>query len=147
MKHLKIKSYLTLLLSSEIIIRPGKSRVYLRFVLVLYVFSIALIFYSSIYSVIKLTLALIILIRFYLDFTHQSPCPTIHEIREGKQKWILLMNNGNSIDYDEASILIHNTLFQLIELSCLKKKKLLILFNDQIPVRQLRLLHLKTSMK
>jgi len=147
MKCHKIKSYLTLLLSSEIIIKPGKSRVYLRFVLVLYFFSIALICYSSIYLVIKLTFTFIILIKLYFDFTHQSPCPTILEIREGKQKWILLMNNGSSFDYDEASILIHNTLFQLIELSCLKKKKLLILFNDQIPIRQLRLLHLKTSTK
>lgn len=147
MKSLTIKSYLTLLLSSEIIIKPGKSKVYLRFIIVLYFFSIALICYSSIYCIIKLTLTLIILTQFWSDFNHQSPCSAIQEIRGDRQKWIVLMNNGSNLLYDDASILIHNTLFQLIELSNLKTRKLLVLFNDQIPVRQLRLLHLKTSIK
>ncbi|MCL9685571.1 hypothetical protein [Legionella maioricensis] len=57
------------------------------------------------------------------------------------------MNNDMTIHYDEARILIHNPLFQLIELSFLKRKKLVLLFNDQLTITQLRLLHLKTLKK
>ena len=57
------------------------------------------------------------------------------------------MSNGSMQHYDEAHIRIHNILFQLIELSHSNRKKLLILFNDQIPKTELRLLHLKTIIK
>lgn len=147
MKIHKTKSYVKLSLSSEIIIKPAKSKVYLRFVLVLYLLSILLLIYSSLYLVIKCILIFLILIQLRFDYIHQSPCSTIQEIRCSRKEWVLVMNNDIVIHYDEASILIHNTLFQLIQLSFFNRKKSFILFNDQLTMTQLRLLHLKTFKK
>ncbi len=147
MKIHKTKSYVKLSLSSEIIIKPVKSRVYLRFVLVLYLLSILLLIYSSFYLVMKCILIFLILIQLRFDFLHRSPCPTIQEIKFCKKEWVLIMNNDIAIHYDKASILIHNTLFQLIEFSFSNKKKSLILFNDQLTMAQWRFLHLKTLKK
>lgn len=143
----KTKSCVKLSLSSEIIIKPVKSKVYLRFVSVLYLLSVLLLIYSSLYLVVKGILIFLILIQLRFDFIYQSPCSAIQEIRCSKKEWVLVMNNDMTIHYDEARILIHNPLFQLIELSFLKRKKLVLLFNDQLTITQLRLLHLKTLKK
>ncbi|HEM0318198.1 TPA: lpg1578 family Dot/Icm T4SS effector, partial [Legionella pneumophila] len=55
--------------------------------------------------------------------------------------------DGTTHHYDKLKILIHNTLFQVIQLSSDKKNQMLILFNDQIPTDQLRLLHLNSNKK
>lgn len=81
-----------------------------------------------------------------MDFQYQSPCVSIKEIRWNNSGWHLVTKNGVLQQYDEASILIHNVLFQLIELSHRETKKIIILFNDQIPKSQLRFVHLKTAM-
>lgn len=132
-------------LSSELILKPGQSRVYLRLVLILYLISIALIIHSSIYLVIQLILILLIFNQFRIDWAHPSACSTIQEIKYCKSEWVLIMENGTSQHFDIARILIHNMLFQVIQLTHPKRNKLLILFNDQIPKTQLRLLHLKTT--
>ncbi len=144
MKIHKTKSYAKLSLSSEIIIKPIKSKVYLRLVIVLYLLSLLLLLYSSLYLIIKCILIFLILIQLKFDFIHQSPCSTIQEIRCCKNEWVLVMNNETTKHYDEASILIHNTLFQLIEFSLFNRKKFILLFNDQLTGTQLRVLHLKT---
>lgn len=147
MKIHKTKSYVKLSLSSEIIIKLGKSKSYFRFVLILYLISGVFVVYSSIYLVLKLILILLIFILLRFDFVHQSPCSAIQEIQYCKKEWVLVTDNGSAQCYDEAHILIHNILFQLIKLSRSNKNKLLVLFNDQIPTTQLRLLHLKTTEK
>ena len=147
MKIHKTKSYVKLSLSSEIIIKPVKSKIYLRLVLVLYLLSILLLIYSSFYLVMKFILIFLILIQLRFDSIHRSPCSTIREIRSCKKEWVLIMNNNIAIHYDEAFILIHNALFQLVEFSFSGRKKLLLLFNDQLTMGQLRLLHLKMLKK
>lgn len=144
MKIHKTKSYTKLSVSSEITIKPEKSKIYLRFVLVIYILSISLLSYSSLYLVIKCSLIFLILIQLRFDLIHQSPCSTLQQIRCGTNEWILVMNNDSTKHYDGASVLIHNMLFQLIELSHSNKKKFILLFNDQLTGSQLRLLHLKT---
>ncbi|CEG57040.1 conserved protein of unknown function [Legionella fallonii LLAP-10] len=135
------------MLSSEITIKPGKSKVYFRFVLVLYLFTILLLYLSSIYLLIKIVLCCLILLQFRMDYTNQSPCSSIQEIRWNQTEWVLVKKNGAIEHYDEVSVLIHNALFQLIELSRGKTKKIIILFNDQVPKSQLQLIHLKTRAK
>lgn len=109
--------------------------------------TIILVIHSSILSVIKCILIALIFIQFKFDLAHQSPCSTIQEIQFCKNKWVLVMRNGKVQQYEEATILIHNILFQLIELSTSNKSKFLILFNDQLPKAKLRLLHLKITEK
>lgn len=76
------------------------------------------------------------------DLLHQKPCSTITEINYRNKEWRLITKEGESLHCEEAKIIIHNTLFQLIQFSMFKKNKLLILFNDQIPDEQLRQIHL-----
>ena len=112
----------------------------------LYLATILLLYLSSIYLVIKIFSFCLILIQLKMDFHHQSACSSIKEIRWNNSGWHLVAQNGTILQYDEASILIHNALFQLIELSRRETKKIIILFNDQIPTSQLRFIHLKTIM-
>lgn len=67
----------------------------------------------------------------------------IKEIQFRTNKWILILNNNESQDYQEAQVLLHNVLFQLIQFTHLKQKKYVVLFIDQISENQFRQLHLK----
>lgn len=131
-----------MLASLEITIKPKKSSTYLRFVTVLYGFSFFLLAYSSLYFFVKFLITLLLLLQFARDFYYQNPCSSLKEIRCCKKKWILVINNGTMQPYDEASILVHNVLFQLIAFSACNKKKCIVLFNDQLSSRQWRALHL-----
>lgn len=99
----------------------------------------------SIYLVIKIVLFCLLLIQLKKDYEHQSPCSSIQEIRWNDAGCYLVNQNGVMHHYEEASVLIHNVLFQLIELTHKKTKKIIILFNDQIPQSQLHFIRLKTT--
>lgn len=142
MKIHKTKVWLKLSLSSEITIKLGKSRLYLRFVLILYVTSSALIWNSSLPLIFKLLFTFLITIQFRSDRTHQSPCPGIVEIHIRTGCWSLVTKHGTR-RYESVTLLIHNFLFQLIKLSNSERSQYLILFNDQISNEQLRLVYLK----
>lgn len=132
-----------MLLSSVQSIKPGKSKVYVRFVLILYVITVALIVYSAFYFYIKLLLTFFVVIQFRKDWINKAPCPDVYEIKVATNQWVLVTNDGYSKAFEVAIILIHNTLFQLIKLSNPFENKIIILFNDQIPSNQLRTLHLR----
>ncbi|HAT8179175.1 TPA: hypothetical protein JA361_06790 [Legionella pneumophila] len=142
------KSCLKLYHSSETAINPGKSKVYLRLIVILYLCTIALVLYSSLPVLIESALIFLIIIQFKNDVTNQSVCHRIKEIKYMQNHtWSLEMIDGTAYHYDKLKILIHNMLFQVIQLSSDKKNQLLILFNDQIPSYQLRLLHLNSNKK
>lgn len=91
---------------------------------------------------------LLITIQFRCDIINQSACYKIREIQyRQNNKWLLKAVDGTTYNYDELKILIHNLLFQVMKFSSGKKNQLLILFNDQIPSYQLRLLHLNSHRK
>ncbi len=77
------------------------------------------------------------------DWTHQSPCHTIQKIQFLGKEWILQLHYGRQEQYAQVSILIDNILFQLIQFTNANQKKLIVLFYDQVPKNQLRLLYLK----
>ncbi|KTD62769.1 hypothetical protein Lsha_0943 [Legionella shakespearei DSM 23087] len=128
--------------SSEIIIKPGKSKVYFRLVLVLYVFTLELVYHSSLHVSLLLLLILFLCIRVRIDWKHQSPCPTLRHITCSNGRWTINWATEGDITYDSLNIVIHNPLFQLIKMQNSEKKYFLILFNDQIPKAQWRYLHL-----
>ena len=103
----------------------------------------ALIYYASIDAVIKLILIGSIAILWRLDQINQSPCSAIKKIQFIGNEWILQMSNDKKQNYEQAAIIISNNFFQLIEFTYFRKKKLIVLFCDQLPNDQLRLLHLK----
>ncbi|HHT0591892.1 TPA: hypothetical protein ACTXXA_002912 [Legionella anisa] len=130
---------------SEIAIEPGKSKTYLRFILVTYLITVILIFYSSIALFIKLILLGFIFILLKVDWANQSPCSSIKKIRFIGNAWVLEIHQDEKQTYTQAVILIHNPFFQLIEFTNSNQKKRIVLFLDQITNYQLRLLHLKIS--
>ncbi len=147
MQNLNKMSLKKLSLLSELIIKPGKSNTYIRLLCVLYFISVGLILQSSFYFSIKLILIIAILIQLSFDYRRKSPCSEIKEIQFFQDKQIGIMTKTGQQSYTEVLILIHNMLFQLIVFSNFNKRKIIILFNDQIPIAQLRLLHLKTATK
>ncbi|KTC77754.1 Uncharacterised protein [Legionella bozemanae] len=130
---------------SEIVIEPGKSRTYFRLILVTYLITAILIFYSSIALFIKLILLGFVFILLKIDWTNQSPCSSVKKIQFMNNAWVLEAAQDNKVTYNQAVILIHNPLFQLIEFTNPSQKKRIVLFLDQITNYQLRLLHLKIS--
>jgi hypothetical protein len=109
----------------------------------MYSLTIGLIVYSSLYLLIKLVLIGFVALLIKADWRKKRPHNGIVEIQYIAHKWVLLLNNGMKQEYIEAQILIHNMLFQVIQFSHVKQKKLMVLFYDQIPQNKLRLLNLK----
>lgn len=130
---------------SEIVIKPGDSKLYLRLVLILYFLTILLVIFTSLFWMIKLILTGIIAVLLRIDWTNRRPDNGVKEIRFVAGKWLLYLNNDKKLHYKEAQILIHNPLFQLIQFTHLKHKRLIVLFHDQIPDEQWRILHLKIA--
>lgn len=95
---------------------------------------------------IKIVLILFLGRQLWVEYHYQNPCSAVELIYRNNQ-WVLLSKNGQSEPCDEIKIVIQNTLFQLIYCSIFKKNRVLILFNDQIPGNQLRLLHLLIACK
>lgn len=102
-----------------------------------------LIFYSALYLAVKFILLGFIFAVVRSDWLNKKPRNGIKEIQFRTNKWILLLNNDESQDYQEAQVLLHNVLFQLIQFTDLTQKKHVILFIDQISENQFRQLHLK----
>lgn len=126
---------------SELHLLLGKSNLYFRLVVTLYVITFVLIAHTSFYLVIKLSLVLIILVQLRIDYIQKKPHLPYAGIHYTKNKWLLLMNSGESLHYDQLKVLIHTPLFQVFKLVAAERSQLFILFNDQIPSEQLRILH------
>ena len=132
-------------LLSEITLKPAKSKVYFRLILVLYLLTVALISYSSVFIGLKLVLIIMITVCMRLEFKNQNPCYFIEEMSYRNKQWFVAMRNGATQDCEDLRIIVHNTLFHLIQLTMQDTQKLLVLFNDQISGHQLRQLHLLSS--
>lgn len=132
-----------MLLLSEIAIEPGKSKTYLRLILLVYFITVILIIYSSIVLFIKPILLFFILLK--INWSNQNPGSSIKKIQYIGDEWVLETLPDRKEYYTQASILIHNPLFQLIEFTNANHKKRIVLFLDQVTSHQLRLLHLKIS--
>ncbi|KTD50986.1 Uncharacterised protein [Legionella quateirensis] len=132
-------------LLSEIILKPAKSKVYFRLILVLYLLTVALISYSSVFILIKLVLITALTVCMRLEFKNQNPCFFIDEMSYRNKQWFVTMRNGSTQDCDNLRIIVHNTVFHLLQLCTPDKKKLLVLFNDQLSDHQVRQLHLLSS--
>ncbi len=128
---------------SEIIIEPGKSAIYLRLTRIVYLITLILIFYSSIYLLIKGILFIYILNLLRIDSLKQRPCASIQRIHFTGREWALEMSRGKKESYSQLSILAHNSFFLLIEFKDADKAKQVVLFVDQISTHQLRLLNLQ----
>ncbi|WP_237762178.1 hypothetical protein [Legionella santicrucis] len=69
----------------------------------------------------------------------------IKKIQFIDNQWVLEFHDGKRENYLQAIILINNFLFSLIQLTSMRRKKLIILFHDQLTAKQLRFLYFKTQ--
>lgn len=141
--NLQKKSLKPLLHTSEIIIRPGPSPSYLRVLLVLYLFTLALIFYSNIHLILQILFLFVSSYLFWRNYKTKNPCPEITELRINATKWVVKQTDGKLVDYTKSSILFHNPLFQVIQLGNESANQLIVLFNDQVNTHDLRILHIR----
>lgn len=132
-----------LLHTSEIVIKPLPSQSYLRLLLVLYLGTLALIFYSNTYLMLQIFFILVSSYLFLQNYHATIPCSEIIELRINASKWVVKQRDGRLVDYTKSSILIHNPLFQVIKLSNESTNQLLVLFNDQVSAHELRILHIR----
>lgn len=132
-------------LLSEITIKPGESKIYLRLVLLVYLLSIGLVMYSSLYLLIKFILIGVLAVLLKSDWLNKTPGDGVDEIKFIGNAWVLTLNNGKKQKYSTAQVLINNTLFQLIQFTEPNQKRSIVLFHDQVPNNQLRQLHLKMA--
>ncbi|TAL63464.1 MAG: hypothetical protein EPN84_04960 [Legionella sp.] len=129
--------------SSAVHINPGPSKVFLRFLVILYLYTLFLLYEASLPNLLKVLLFFYLLWQFSESWRDKSLCPQVKEIKCLKNQWVIFSLTGEHREYEDCRIMIHNELFQVIRLRQDKKNKILILFNDQIPKEKLRLLHLK----
>jgi hypothetical protein len=110
---------------------------------VIYTLLIALLIDSSVILPLKGIIVLFLAIHFKKEWHRGSACSEIKEIQIMSRGNIKLFTEQTHEDYQSGHILIHNPLFFLMKLVDVTqtKKKLIVLFNDQITEEQLRLLH------
>ncbi len=84
-----------------------------------------------------------VLLRF--DWINRNPCMEIKKIQFIDDQWVLEFHDGKKENYPQATTLINNFLFSLIQLTNIRRKKLIVLFHDQLTANQLRSLYFKTQ--
>lgn len=145
MRNQKKRSLKKLSILSEITIEPGESKVYSRLLLVAYLLSIVLVMCSSFYLLIKFILIGLISYLLKNDWLNKQSEHAIEKIQFIANTWVLVSRNGKKHRYAKAQVLLNNTLFQLIEFTESQHKRVVVLFHDQVPSEQSRLLHLKIA--
>lgn len=130
--------------SLELIVSPTTSRIYRRLLVIVYFLSVLFIVNTSFYLALKLVLTLALLVHFRFYYRLGKPHPELCEIKYQGGEWVISSRDEKDALFNTLIVLIHNPLFQLLQVSHMNKNKLLILFNDQLSKQQLRLLHLKS---
>lgn len=111
--------------------------------IILNIITIGIVFHSALHWSFQILITGVLVLRFKSDWVLMSPCPELKSIRLTQTEWVLETVLGGLYHYQKAKILIHNELFQLIQLTGSKNNKKIILFNDQIPKSYLKILHLR----
>lgn len=117
---------------SEITVKPHASALYLRLVLLLYLLSWMLVIHSSLYLGVKLVISGLLVWRSIIDWRNPNPCFFVQELTYKNKKWFLLTSEQSVFSYQELEIVFHNTLFLLLKLTSTNKKRLIVLFTDQL---------------
>ncbi len=96
----------------------------------------------------KIVLVLLYAYLFKNDIINRGACYEVKEIRCHKEKsWEIQKRDGTTEQYDEMNILMHNFHFQLLQFKHVNKRKIYILFNDQLSSDQWRMIHLMSHFK
>ncbi|KTC93722.1 MULTISPECIES: protein YgfX [Legionella] len=122
-------------------IKLARSTDYAKLVLLIYLSSSLLLFYSACPLFLKITISLLLLAKCFRIITHPIPHPN-YLMLSYKEQWLLLDKNQQTLSYDKARVVIDTGLFFLLELSGGARKKLIVIFLDQIDEHNYRLLNI-----
>lgn len=123
-------------------IRFAKSGDYLRLLLCIYSCALLAFFQSSFPLIFKM-LAFIFLLLLFIQIA-RNPLPNLHypllSYRGGL--WLLEDKKGQVHSFDSLRIVFDTGLFSLLEFKAEKKRKLLVIFTDQISKKEQRFLNI-----
>lgn len=125
------------------IIKPGNSCVFVRLFIALNVISVVLIVHASIAWFIQFIMLILLLFYFIEQYKIKKPYAELYELRLMPNYCELMMLNGQIHRYEKLTILICNDFFQLLQFTNENQNKRMVLFNDQISLNELRLLHVQ----
>lgn len=124
---------------SECRITLGRSTHYAKLALLIHLSAILLLAYSSFILLLKIAVTAFLLWQLIRIFNNPLPYPnyvmlTYHE------RWVLHGKDHQERIYEKGRVVVSIGLFFLFELSGKNKKKLIVIFRDQIEEHSYRLL-------
>ncbi|MFV0819591.1 protein YgfX [Legionella micdadei] len=135
----RTRNSLILLNLSECNITLGRSVYYLKLALLIYLSALMLLFYSSCIPFLKVATTFLLLLQFVRIFNNPQPNPN-YLMLSYREHWVLLDKFHQEQAYEKGRVVINTGLFFLFELIDKRKKKLIVIFRDQIDEHSYRLL-------
>lgn len=126
---------------SDCKIELGSSNDYAKLVLLIYLSSFLLLLYSACPLFLKITISFLLLVKCFRIISQPLPQPN-YLMLSYKGQWMLLDKDQQTLSYDKARVVIDTGLFFLLELSGGSRKKLIVIFLDQIEPHSYRLLNI-----
>ncbi len=110
----------------------GKSLNYARFAVILYGFALFLLFFSSLFTILKIILSFFLLAKLAMVLTNPKPQPEFSMLSFNGAGWSLNGSDQQELIYEKAEIILDVGLFFLLALTEGKKRRYLVIFFDQI---------------
>lgn len=114
---------------------------YTRFALTLYLFTITVLFYSSVMLIFKVSAVILLTFNLFQIIRNPFPHPDYLALSYDGTNWIL-QTNKDSLIYENACVLVNSGLFILLELNIAKQKKMIVIFSDQFSNDDKRLIRI-----
>lgn len=125
---------------SDCTIRFAKSSSYFRLLLVLYTISSVLLYNSICPHWLQIGIVFYFLVHLAQIRTNPSPHPHYLGLHYRQDHWILEDKQGRELPFEKIKVLLNAGLFYLLELKMEKKRKVLVIFSDQLSKQEFRIL-------
>lgn len=119
-----------------------RSSDYVRTACILHVFTGYVVWQSGSPLLIKVMATLLIALFFIPIAYYQKPVPAFQSLFYQAEKWHLIVNHGQRVEYDTIDITLDTGIFFLVTLRHEKKKRTGVVFYDQITPDQYRTLRI-----
>lgn len=120
----------------------GESKVFVRVGIIIYALAAWMLLTSGLATSVKLLfLLLLMLFNFYI-IKHPYPMPGYRQLNFQQSRWYLLNKQGAWEIYLNHRVILEAGLFFLLELKNLQKRQVLVIFFDQLPLEQYRMIRI-----
>lgn len=114
-----------------------KSTVYRRLAFIIYSASFLILFSSGLLFSLKLGIAFLLAYQLIRILHYPFPVADCKALSLNNNLWLVENNDAEQTIYEQLRILIDTDIFILIELRMQKKRKLLVIFSDQLSKTEL----------